>query len=99
MTRERDAFDLFAEPERGRFGDNESEDRRGQSQRVNGASDLVDIKCLLREDHPSSIAVNLPGKPRDKWIFLPKSQVEFVCSRGEIEVTLPRWLAEEKGLL
>jgi hypothetical protein len=90
----RDTFDMFQDPERGRFGDNEQ-----RSERVTGAADLVDLKLILRQDRPNSIAVNEMDHPRAPWIFLPKSAIEYAhASAGYVEVTLPRSLAEEKGL-
>ena len=94
-----DTFDRFQERERGLFGDNEQREQRGHAPRVTGSSDLVDLKLLMREDRPASIAVNLPAKPKGPWIWLPKSQIEYARAAGdEVEVTLPQWLAEEKGL-
>jgi hypothetical protein len=94
----RDTFDRFQQPERGRFGDNESKHSRGP--RVTGASDLVDLALRLMKNNPLSIAVTDPAKPGSKWIFLPKSQIEYVeKDHGTVIVTLPEWLAREKGLI
>lgn len=97
-----DTFDRFekGKRERGRFGDNESAPpARG---RVSGASDLVDIKVyfvrstekaigIARSDHAGGI------------IWLPKSQCQVEPREPKpnslCEVTLPQWLAKEKGLL
>ena len=94
----RDTFDLFQEKERGRFGDNESESMRGND---SARSDLVDLRLMLREERPLSIAVVDPAKPgAQKWIWLPRSkiEIEFVAA-GYVDVTLPAWLAKEKGLV
>lgn len=99
----RDTFDRFSEPERGLFGDNELQERGHARPRVNGQSDLHDLTLTFRHEKPASIAVTDPSKPRlndGKWIWLAKSQIEFERGRGDtVVVTLPEWLAVEKGLL
>lgn len=96
----KDSFDAFAQPERGRFGDNEQQHRPGRGPRVTGASDLVDLTLELRQEKPLAIAVTNPAKPGGKWIWLPKSQIEFESKGvGIAVVTLPQWLAHEKGLI
>lgn len=41
-----------------------------------------------------------PAKPGTKWEWLPKSKIEFVRkSQSLVEVTMPKWLAKEKGLI
>lgn len=93
----RDTFDMFAPPSRGRFGDNESDSIRGND---SGRSDLVDLTLILRDDRPLSIAVTQMQGAGARWIFLPKSKIEYVAKgKGVIEVTLPTWLAKEKGLI
>src|SRR5690242_17143524 len=104
----RDTYDHFAPPERGLFGENELSDRRGSGCRVTGASNLVDLTLIFRDEKPASIAVTDPAsgkrvdstKPTDPWIWLPKSQIEFEHGAGgAVTVTMPRWLAREKGLI
>jgi hypothetical protein len=91
----RDAFDMFTPPDRGRFGENES--IRGND---SVHSDLVDLILHLQAERPLSIAVTDPAKPGSKWEWLPKSKIEFERkSQGLVEVTLPNWLAKEKGLI
>jgi hypothetical protein len=96
----RDTFDNFQQPERGRFGDNEAAEPKARSKpRVTGASDLIDLTLRLMKDNPLSIAVTDPAKRDGKWIFLPKSQIEYRdIGHGTVIVTLPGWLAEDKGL-
>lgn len=95
----RDAADAFAPRERGRFGENEARPR-AKGATVTGASDLHDFTLRLVKDNPLSIAVTDPAKPNGKWIFLPKSQIEYVAKgHGLVEVTVPEWLAVDKGLL
>ncbi len=67
-------------------------------------SDLVDIACEIRDDKPSrkSIAIadgsteTFEGLEREKWFWLPRSQVEI---NSDGTVTMPEWLAIEKGLV
>lgn len=110
MNRERDAFDLFEAPDRGRFGDNEAEDRRGQSQRVSGASNLVDLNMVRHVDKDRLSAILVSFGDRAKAVWLPRSQIEILeiaapnrKLRGmldqSVKITLPNWLAEEKGLV
>lgn len=109
----RDTFEMFQEPERGRFGDNES--AAPTHARVNGASDLIDVTMYLHaESKPGQKeqgAIRVSDDRDDakaKW--LPKSQVEFVRGGKRerskqgifievVTVTLPQWLAKEKGLI
>lgn len=91
----RDTFDMFERPSRGRFGDNESESVRGND---SVRSDLVDLALIYRDQRPLALAVSEPGKL--KWIWLPKSKIEFEkTSAFEVKVTMPRWLAKDKGLV
>ncbi len=80
MTRDRDTFDLFDPPERGRFGENESAEHNGAA--INGASDLVDVEMLLHaetfpgDDNKGAVLVSDNGhESRAQWI--PKSQAEI----------------------
>jgi hypothetical protein len=97
----RDTFDMFQEPERGRFGENEQQIRPGRGPRVTGASDLVDITLTLRDDtKPLAIGVSDPATPGGKWIWLPRSQVEVAVKAANlVSVAMPAWLAKAKGLI
>lgn len=91
-----DTADMFAKPERGRFGDNEQH-RPGSGPRVTGASDLIDVTLTLRRDNPLSITVS---DDKGRWISLPKSQIEYCdLGHGEVEVTMPEWLAIRERLV
>ena len=96
----KDTFERFEQPDRGRFGDNESAPSR-KAPRVTGASDLVDLTLQLRFEKPLSVAVTDPAKPqKQEWTWLPKSQIEFEKKGGvAVVVTLPEWLARSKGLV
>lgn len=105
----RDTFDMFStNTERGRFGDNESSAVRGND---SVRSDLVDIAMVnhLDSERPKSVLVSLDGQ-KSRAVWLPKSQIEIVTT-GPIErkkawhtiqavtITLPLWLAKDKGLV
>jgi hypothetical protein len=91
----RDTFDMFQRPDRGRFGDNESI-RGNDSVR----SDLVDLTLNFRSETPLAIAVTDPATAKSKWVWLPKSGIEFEAKgKGFVEVTMPASLAKEKGLI
>lgn len=99
----RDTYDMFQDPERGRFGDNESV-RGNDSVR----SDLCDLDLILHNDNPSkkAIAVSLQGDtPFERWVWLPRSLIEYektgigVNGSALVRVTLPERLAKEKGLV
>ncbi len=98
----RDTFDMFQEPDRGRFGDNELH-RPGNGPRVTGASDLVDIDDLfLRNDNPAKLAIAVSKRadtPFKDWQWLPRSLVEYEKVGRLVRVTLPERLAREKGLV
>lgn len=96
-----DSYDMFAPQDRGRFGENEQQVRPGRGPKVTGASDLVDLTLVIRDERPKAIAVTDDAKPGCKWIWLPKSQVEIVAQGvgGVCQITMPEWLAKEKGLV
>ena len=93
---------MFAPRERGRFGENEEQHRPGRGPRVTGASDLIDLTVWVMMDNPDkkAIAVADPAKAGKTWIWLPRSQIEYVKAEpGLIVLTLPQWLAKDKGLI
>ena len=62
-------------------------------------SEIVDIEMQLHHETPKAILCSLGGK-RDKGIWLAKSLVEYVTKKQNIiVVTMPQWLAYEKGLI
>ena len=63
-------------------------------------SDLVDLKVMIHSETPKAYFVSDTGDRNDaKWI--PKSQCEIFedPSTYEITLTIPVWLAEEKGFI
>ena len=79
------------------------------------AKTLTDISCTVRQIRDKAIAVAdgtmaehtdpQTGEitERETWFWLPKSQIEVDPEEYEVgdtvTVTLPEWLATEKGLL
>lgn len=60
---------------------------------------LIDITVFLKHETESAVLITEDGET-DIW--LPKSQVEYnlIDQKKDLyEVTLPEWLAKEKGLI
>ena len=57
---------------------------------------LIDIACTLLHETPRAWLVDT-GDPQPVWI--PKSQGEYYQDRNIEIITLPTWLAKEKGLI
>lgn len=72
--------------------------------RISGKSDLIDIACEVRRDRPGdrTIAVadgatiEVDGRTREKWYFLPRDLVQI---NSDGTVTMPEWLALDRGLI
>lgn len=66
-----------------------------------GKRELIDIAgCLHRETEKAILFSDTADVKDAKWI--PKSQCEFVRDGGQerfITVTLPEWMAKDKGLI
>lgn len=65
---------------------------------TSGRSDLMDILCERRAETDRAVLIYDGTEP----VWLPKSQVEIDDAPrddGLISVTLPEWLAREKGLI
>ncbi len=110
----RDAYDKFAAPARGLFGDNEAEDSRARrAGPTTGASELVDLSLALHHRTEKAILVSVDGdESKSQW--LPKSRCEYVIKDSYLQgrkrngdsiglpfvvVTLPEALAVEKKLI
>jgi len=115
MNRDRDAFDLFDDKPRGRFGDGD----RAPAPRGNSRSDLVDLAMVLHhETSPGqadrgAVLVSSDGE-ESAAIWIPKSQCQ-VEAKGEmcaghrkngqaarfpvVTLTMPQWQAENRGLV
>jgi hypothetical protein len=85
MTRRFGTIDMF-DSDRGRFGENE------HAPRVTSALNLIDVTVYLMHDKPEkkAIAVCSPAKLHGAWIWLPRSQIEYIEREpGIVEVTMP----------
>ena len=63
-------------------------------------SDLTDISCFFHHETDRAILVSDDGDEA-KAVWVPKSQVE-VCQTDDpriVTVTLPEWLAQQRGLM
>lgn len=68
-------------------------------ERITGKSDLIDVTVRLHHETARAILVSDDGD-RDKAVWLPLSQVEIERQDKDIVVvTLPEWLALDKGLI
>lgn len=98
----RDTVDMFKQPERGRFGEDEQH-RPGRGPKIDKSEDkdAVELTLRLMEDRPLSIAVVPHDKfGKSRWAFLPKSQIEFeLLNATTVTVRMPTWLARDKELL
>jgi len=63
-------------------------------------SDLVDVAVLRIAETEKAILVSDDGE-REGAVWLPKSQVEIENGglANHVTVTLPEWLARDKGLI
>jgi hypothetical protein len=62
-------------------------------------SDLVDIAGYKRAETGKAILFTDTGDEEDA-VWLPKSQIEMDDNKdGTVTVTLPEWLAKDKGLI
>ena len=62
-------------------------------------SDIIDLAMHLHAETASAIKVSDNGEAKHA-VWLPKSQIEIEkASGGNVCITLPEWLAIEKGLV
>jgi len=69
-------------------------------------SNLVDISCHIADEREKAVAIADgtmekldDGREREKWFWLPRSQIEIDTSGKQPVVTMPEWLAKDKGLI
>lgn len=60
-------------------------------------SDLVDIEMKIHHRTERAILASGDGE-RGSAVWLPLAQIEVETINGKTVVTMPGWLAEEKGL-
>lgn len=112
MTRERDTVDMFDRGnDRGRFGDNESTAARGDD---STRSNTAEIDIVIHPGYSQrAFLVSIDGNEA-RSVWLPKSQITIehqsakvngrlrsgqIVEMNTAKVTLPLWLAKEKGLI
>ena len=61
-------------------------------------SDLIDIELIKHHETASAILVS-EGGDRNTAVWLPLSQIEVEEKKGSITVTMPKWLATDKGFV
>jgi DNA-directed RNA polymerase alpha subunit len=66
-------------------------------------SDLIDVVVQMHAETEKAVLVSDDGD-KDKAVWLPKSQIEIdpsmkERSKGAAMITLPEWLAKDKGLI
>jgi hypothetical protein len=65
-------------------------------------SDLIDITCRVISEREKAIAIvngtmeTVGPYEREKWFWLPRAEIEI---NDDGTITLPEWLAREKGLI
>lgn len=61
-------------------------------------SDIIDVTVIVKHETPAAVRVEHGGKAP---CWLPRSQIEIEPNAdGKTHtVTLPQWLAEEKGMV
>jgi hypothetical protein len=59
---------------------------------------IIDISLHYHGESEKAIKVSENGDV-EKAFWLPKSQIEYEEKNGTAEVTLPVWLAKEKGII
>lgn len=60
--------------------------------------ELVDIEVTIHAESKDAIKVSSADTVSDE-VWLPRSQIEINTQHGSsAEITLPRWLAENRGL-
>jgi hypothetical protein len=65
-------------------------------------NDTINIEVTLHADPPLSLAILVSDDGEDNAVWLPRSQIEYdrdAAVGDVITVTLPEWLAMEKGLI
>lgn len=70
---------------------------------MTGNSDLVDLSGIKLGETEKAIKVRFYGTPGEDYkdVWLPKSQIEEepMQTKDGVTITMPQWLAEEKGIV
>ena len=59
-------------------------------------NDDLTFAGAIKQETDEAVAFQPVGHPEAVW--LPRSQIDIVECVGRLECTLPRWLAQRKGL-
>jgi hypothetical protein len=109
----RDTFEKFSPPERGRFGDNESASVRHPDGTDVTRDTAAVIDFVVHGGSAKAIQVSIDGREVSA-VWLPRSQIKVEHQNklvmgerrdgreielGTCTITLPLWLAREKGLV
>lgn len=61
-------------------------------------SNIIDVDVVLHCETDKAVQVSGSGD-REDAVWLPKSQVEIEQSGSYYVITLPEWMAQERGLI
>jgi len=61
-------------------------------------SELCELEVAMHHETELAVLVSLDGD-KDEAVWLPKSQIEIEYQDGFLILTLPKWLAHDKGLI
>lgn len=61
-------------------------------------SELVDILCHVHVETDKAVLVSDDGD-KENAVWLPRSQIEFEKRGSHVNITMPEWLALDKGLI
>lgn len=64
--------------------------------RGSGRSDLIDLSVIVKHRTAKAVLVDHGG---EEPCWLPLSQIEIEGEDGNATVTLPEWLAKDKGMI
>lgn len=67
---------------------------------ISGKSDLTEVTVARHAETEKALLVSDTGN-EDDAVWLPKSQIEIenIGEANSVVVTLPEWLAHDKGLI
>lgn len=64
-------------------------------------SEFIEITASVEQDRKGSLAIwtgDLDEYGGKVWIFLPKSKIKYSLRGNRATISLPVWLAEDRGL-
>jgi len=67
---------------------------------MSGKSDLVDMEVALHAETEKAVRVSASGDEAEAvWIPKPQCEIERTVVGNSCIITLPEWLAQDKGLI